>query len=884
MANLSDEEVLFRRSFVAKANCATCSLTRHFAPAVSTGTDDARIAIVMSSPSRQDSDYGRMATDADAILIRKALSSAGIPQHKVKFIPMISCFSPDMGRELRLARKQDKKAAKDAKGKNVVLSAPKPVTCSPLASCRPRFEEDLVGFKYIIALGDLAARYFNGGNRSIDDLRGSMQTDILGRKIAYAWEPWRFRDEPRLSDVFTGDIAKAVRFFAGRLDWKDPEIVICQSVEQIRTGLSRLSGLVTVDCEAFMGNPLWNTMKCITFSTNALSILVPWFRVESNSYYWAGMEREVVRELLVGYLTKPPQAVKLGGHNSDQYDWLLLFGNYGIQSAFQWNSILLSLLADNESRHGLGFLGSVLTDFPEAWKADHTATAAGSDLELWTYCAKDGAVTSSIVPKLMAKIKERRQEHLIPREHILAKLGQNMTRLGMKIDSVKSKALCESYEERNTIAEASIRQIVKDDDFNPRSYPQVGEILFDKWKLNPVSYSEDSGEPSTGDDDLRVMLINYKLAPEQKQFIELLRSIRKYSKKLGVLRTFIPHTQTYTTPGGEKVPGILDANWRVHPSYNRLPSSGRYSSSDPNWQNQDSEIRSCVIPGEGHVFVGCDANQLELRYICEEAGAMRLIGTMLNQLCPHNETMEIVYGPGIWQMEGAPKDRTKKGTPDSVFYNTRGVTKNIRYAWQYRAGVHRVWEQVTSAEDDKGRLLYADVTEAFVRTCMKGLNRADPEIPLWWKKIEEDYRTHGFLADSLWGRRRYFRGRDSINERANHPIQAGGFHMVAEAMIEMIYGVKPWFATQSVDYGKSTPKGSLGNARAIDWSPLLAYDFDRQTGLVTNTHDSVVFEVEERHGPEVLERVLALMTRQRKVNPLIPYTGEGKIGANWQDV
>jgi DNA polymerase I-like protein with 3'-5' exonuclease and polymerase domains len=486
------------------------------------------------------------------------------------------------------------------------------------------------------------------------------------------------------------------------------------------------------------------------------------------------------------------------------------------------------------------------------------------------YCAKDACVTEHIYTPIMEIVKARKQDHLIPREQMLQRAGYAMQKMGLKVNLEAVEAMKAEYEVKLLESEAICKSIAGEK-FNPRSFPQVGSVLFDKFGLAPVTYSEETGEPSTDDDSLRRMLIQYDLRDEQRAFIEGVRRVRASSKLLGTyLRPLIPWNKTYKTPGGEEKVGIVAPDGRIHPSYNRLPATGRYSSSDPNAQNIPEGLRGLFVPNEGHVFVACDSDQLEARYIGEEALAMRMVEVFNSGLDLHNETMEIIYGKGIWQLDGAPDDRRKKGK--GTFKNTRAITKNVRYAWQYAAGVKRIWEQVTSAEDDEGRLLFAHLTQEDVREVVEGLNKADPEIPRWWAQTQLFHRKYGYIADRLWGRRRDFKGMPSINEQVNHPIQSGGFHMVAEAMITLLYGEQEWFAT--------VPGGPRP-----DFDPaLLSFNFANKTGLATQTHDSVMFEVPTERADEAMAAIQWAMTRRAKVGALLTYTAEAKIGATWRDV
>jgi len=440
-----------------------------------------------------------------------------------------------------------------------------------------------------------------------------------------------------------------------------------------------------------------------------------------------------------------------------------------------------------------------------------------------------------------------------------------MQRLGLKVDLEKARERELAFE-RKLVEETRVAQEIAGSEFNPNSTHQLRNLLFSTWDLSPVKYNEKTGDPSTDDDSLRRMITDYGLEEERIRFLQSIRLVRRYGKLLGTyLRPLRLMTEIYVTGSGVMRRGIVLQDGRVHPSYNRLPATGRYSSSSPNAQNIPFDFRDLFIPEEGHVFVGADMDQLELRLIAEEAGAERLLKSFAEGFDPHNETMEMVYGSSVWGMEGAPKDRKKKGS--GTFKSMRGITKNVRYAWQYAASVPRIHEQIISAEDENGKLVYAHLKKRDIRQVVRGLERADPEIPRWWRQMQTLYRRQAFIADTFWGRRRDFRDEEKINELVNHPIQAGAAALVHEAMLQLLLG----------EEGVSTD---------CDWHGLqiLPFDFINRTGLVNQCHDSLVFEVPEDEAERVAKQLTACMTRKRRLNPRIVYTAEAEIGKNWREV
>ena len=833
---------------MSKANCEICPLGAHwkatgdFSPVIGEGPTAPKVVILGEAPGTHEVLSGRPLVGPGGRELQEALDNIQIARGDVHITDVIGCRPPDGKLSnflLRLSRK-NKKLVQANK-----LTHPTPQLC-----CRPRVTDELQYADKIICLGSTAAAAIRGGNPSIMGLRGACEElEYQGRtvKVAYSLHPDFVQVVPKWRPVFQRDIAKAFRFFSGTLAWSDPRILFVTNSDMLRDGfraLLRSHKPIAYDVETDAKNPLSAELRCLAFANAKLSVVVPLLSIDGTTRFFSPGEEARIVAMTKEFLLKAP----LIGHNAGQYDRLVCEQRLGVTPNLRADTLLLHLLTDNEMPHNLGFVTSYYTDFSEAWKADHTAVTARSDEELHTYCAKDACATAHIGTALAAQVKSRNQWHLLDVEHTLQRIGCGMQRLGMKVDRDALETHASDFEVRLSENRRICAEIAPAD-FNPNSTLQLRKLLFNEWGLAPVKYNEKTGDPSTDDETLRRLITSYGLTPERIALVQSVRLIRRYVKLLS----------TYIRPLRS---GLLMADGRIHPAYNRLPATGRYSSSEPNAQNIPAFLRNIFVPEEGHVFVGADFDQLELRLIAEETKAMRLVDIINSGLDPHNETMEAVYGKSVWSLDGAPDDRKKKGK--GTFKKTRGITKTIRYAWQYAAGVPTVHEKVVSVEDESGKLIYANMSHKDVRDVMAGLRKADPEIPAWWNGVRHLYRRQHFIADSIWGRRRDFRGEEKINEMVNHPIQAGGAAIVHESMLELLTG-KP---------------GKASSSKLEDFTPV-PFEFDKKLGLVNQCHDSLLFEVPEDKGEEVARRVEQAMTRRRREGALLSYTAEAAIANNW---
>jgi DNA polymerase-1 len=145
--------------------------------------------------------------------------------------------------------------------------------------------------------------------------------------------------------------------------------------------------------------------------------------------------------------------------------------------------------------------------------------------------------------------------------------------------------------------------------FNLNSPKQIGEIFFDRLKL-PVVKKTPSGAPSTDEDVLEKLALDY---PLPKTLLEY-RALAKLKS-------------TYT----DKLPRMVNPKTgRVHTNYGQATAvTGRLASNDPNLQNipirtaEGRRIREAFVAPAGHQIVSADYSQIELRimaHVSEDQG------------------------------------------------------------------------------------------------------------------------------------------------------------------------------------------------------------------------------------------------------------------------
>lgn len=168
--------------------------------------------------------------------------------------------------------------------------------------------------------------------------------------------------------------------------------------------------------------------------------------------------------------------------------------------------------------------------------------------------------------------------------------------------------------------------------FNLASPKQLGEVLFDKLKLDEKAKKTKTGQYATGEDILQKLR-------QKDPIIEDILTFRTLSKLKSTYADALPlliHPET----------------GRVHTTFNQaLVSTGRLSSNNPNLQNipikteSGREIRKAFIAiDDDHVLLSADYSQIELRIVAAISGDQNMIQAFQEHRDIHRATAAKVYG------------------------------------------------------------------------------------------------------------------------------------------------------------------------------------------------------------------------------------------------
>jgi DNA polymerase-1 len=288
--------------------------------------------------------------------------------------------------------------------------------------------------------------------------------------------------------------------------------------------------------------------------------------------------------------------------------------------------------------------------------------------------------------------------------------------------------------------------------FNLASPKQLGEVLFEKMKLDPKAKKTKTGQYATGEDVLAKLANNNPVCDEILTFRELTK-----------LRS------TYV----DALPQLMNARTgRVHTNYAQAVAvTGRLSSNNPNLQNipirteKGREIRKAFIPrDENHVLVSADYSQIELRIVASISGDENMCDAFRTGKDIHTATAAKVFGV-------AEADVTKE---------MRYKAKSVNFGIIYGQGAFGLAENLS-------------IPRAEAKEIIDNYKKEFPGIQKYMDDTINFCKENGYV-ETLMGRKRWLKDINSANftvrgfaERnaINSPIQGTAADMIKLAMIKI---------------------------------------------------------------------------------------------------
>ena len=320
---------------------------------------------------------------------------------------------------------------------------------------------------------------------------------------------------------------------------------------------------------------------------------------------------------------------------------------------------LMHYLLNPESDHRLTslaqtYLGITLEDTPAADSGSlfggdgEAAGEADHSAEVLAIRQLSGVLYGELARAGMQKLYDEIEEPLI-------RVLSQMELVGVKVDVASLKDFAESLRKQMLAREAEIREYAGNQTLNVSSPKQMGEVIFEQLKLDPLAKKPTKGTWPTDEETLSALADRHPIIDALLDY----RGLRK------LLSTYIEPFPQYISP----------ADGRVHTTFNQaLTATGRLSSSTPNLQNipirteQGREIRKAFVPGvPGKVMMSADYSQIELRVMAHLCGDEHLVQAFRDGQDVHAATAAKIFRKPVEEVN-ADERRMAKTANFGIMY------------------------------------------------------------------------------------------------------------------------------------------------------------------------------------------------------------------------
>jgi len=514
---------------------------------------------------------------------------------------------------------------------------------------------------------------------------------------------------------------------------------------------------------------LLQTRKEICFDTettgtdaNNVELVGISFSFEKSKGYYISFEADQIKTKLKLEKFKPlfsNSNICWVGQNI-KYD-LLVLKWYGIEvMGCVFDTMLAHYVIDPEGRKSMDLLSAQYLGYEPisietliGKKGKNQGNMRDVEVEkIKEYAVEDADITLQLKNVLEPLIKTKEVEDVFYKiENPLVKVLTDMEFEGIAIDVEFLKEYSNQLEkeakkfEENVYEQAGVR-------FNLASPKQLGEVLFEKLKIDPKAKKTKTGQYATGEEVLVKLANQHKIVDDILGFRELTKLKSTYVDSLPEL--------------------INPKSGRVHTTFSQaIAVTGRLSSNNPNLQNipirteKGREIRKAFIPREkNRLLISADYSQIELRIVAAISGDPNMCEAFKKQKDIHIATASKVY-------------RVKE---EDVTKEMRYKAKSVNFGIIYGQGAFGLAENLGIPRAEAKEII----------------EKYKEEFPFIQKYMDDqiNFAKENEYVKTLMGRKRWLRDINSSNftvrgyaERnaINSPIQGTAADMIKLAMIDI---------------------------------------------------------------------------------------------------
>jgi DNA polymerase I len=484
------------------------------------------------------------------------------------------------------------------------------------------------------------------------------------------------------------------------------------------------------------------------------------YKKSEASYVAFPVDRTEAEKLIqpIKKVLEHEQILKIG--QNIKYDTLVL-KNYGVEvRGVLFDTMLAHYLIEPDKKHGMDYLSETFLNYRPVSieeligkKGKNQGSMRDVPLDLIKeYAAEDADITLQLKEVLAPQLAPNNCEKLFyeietPLIQVLAAMeyeGVNISAAFLNDYSIK-------LQEELLVLEKSIYDHAGIT-FNIDSPKQLGEVLFDKLKIDEKAKKTKTGQYATGEDVLAKLS---KKHPIIEQILDY-RELRKLKS-------------TYV----DSLPEMVNKKTgRIHTSFMQaVAATGRLSSNNPNLQNipirteRGRMVRKAFVPrNSDYLLLSADYSQVELRIIAALSKDENMITAFKEGKDIHAATAARVFGVALEEVTKDMRSKAKAVNFGIIYGQSAfGLSENL--------GISR--------------------TEA--KEIIDNYFQQYPAIKSYMDNNIQLAREKGFV-ETIMGRRRYLNDINSSNATVrgfaernaiNAPIQGSAADIIKKAMIDI---------------------------------------------------------------------------------------------------
>ncbi|NQU81112.1 MAG: DNA polymerase I, partial [Bacteroidetes bacterium] len=491
------------------------------------------------------------------------------------------------------------------------------------------------------------------------------------------------------------------------------------------------------------------------------------FCCESHEAYWLPVDEDKKKSEIVlekfRQLFENEKIDKIG--QNLKFDIKVLRERGIVVKGVLFDTMIAHYLIKPEGKHGLNDLAEDYLNYTPV-KIEELIGVKGQNQvnmrfvpteKIKEYAAEDSDLTWQIMEVLEKELREKHLETLagkieMPLIYVLCDM--EMKGFKVNVDVLKKYSVILKVELLDI--QSRIYKLAETE-FNISSPKQLGEILFNKMKIDSKAKKTKTGQYSTSEDVLQRLVNKHEIVSKVLEF----RSVSK------LLSTYV-----------EKLPELKNSDTgKIHSSFNQtITATGRLSSNNPNLQNipirdnRGREIRKAFVPSDNqHILISADYSQIELRIMAHLSGDKNMI-----EAFNAGEDIHVTTAAKIYRI-----------SPGDVTNEIRGRAKTANFGIIYGISAFGLSRRMNLPLSDA-----KDFIDEYFRTY--------PGIKKYMDKSIERAREKGYVQ-TIMGRKRYLPdilSRNSVvrgfaeRNAINAPIQGSAADIIKIAMINIHKKIK----------------------------------------------------------------------------------------------